>query len=284
MGLTISIIAPGNMGAGLAARLVEHGASVLTLTEGRSADSIARAEAAGMRSAGLEENCAADILLSVVPPGQAMALAERLAPVIAASAKKPVVVDCNAVAPRTVERIGEVVAQAGAFFVDGSIIGLPPRPGGAAPVIHASGAEAPRLGVLNEYGLDIRVLDAPIGAASTLKMCYAGMTKGLTALASAMILAAERAGAAEALHQEFARSQKMLLDRFGRTIPDMFPKAYRWMAEMEEIADFLGEDRPESKIYRGMAGLYGRIAEDHVGAGLETEALRAFVTRKAGQV
>ena len=274
---TISIFAPGNMGACLAARLVEHGARVLTLTQGRSPATLERARAAGMEAADEAAICASDIILSVVPPGEAVALARRLAPFIARAEPRPVFVDCNAVSPQTMQEIAAIIEEAGGICVDGSIIGTPPPPGGPAPVLYVSGPEAARVAVLNDYGLDIRVLDAPIGAASTLKMSYAGITKGLTALASAMILAAERAGAGEALHEELSRSQKMLLDRFARTVPDMFPKAYRWVAEMEEIAAFLGEDRPESQIYQGIAGLYQRIAEDHAGVGAETDTLRTFV-------
>jgi len=277
MSPTVSIIAPGNMGAGLAARLKEHGTRVLTLTQGRSSATQERARMAGMQAADEAVICASDIILSVVPPGEAVALARQLAPFIARSEPKPVFVDCNAVSPQTMGEIARIIEEAGGPCVDGSIIGTPPLPGGPVPALYVSGAKAARIAVLGEHGLDIRVLDAPIGAASTLKMSYAGITKGLTALASAMILAAERSGAGEALHEELARSQKVLLDRFSRTVPDMFPKAYRWVAEMEEIASFLGEDRAESRIYQGIAGLYRRIAEDHAGTGLETETLDAFL-------
>lgn len=277
MAPTISIIAPGNMGAGLATRLVEHGARVLTLTQGRSAITQERARAAGMQATDEAEICASDIILSVVPPGEAVALARHLAHFIARAEQKPVFVDCNAVSPQTMHGIAQIFQEADGICVDGSIIGTPPLPGGPAPALYVSGPEAGRVAILGDHGMDIRVLDAPIGAASTLKMSYAGMTKGLTALASAMILAAERAGAGEALHAELARSQKMLLDRFARTVPDMFPKAYRWVAEMEEIAAFLGEDRPESQIFHGIAGLYQLIAEDHAGAGMKTGTLKSFV-------
>jgi L-threonate 2-dehydrogenase len=277
MAPTVSIIAPGNMGAGLAARLIEHGARVLTLTRGRSAVTRERARSAGMQAADEVGICASDIILSVVPPGEALALARQLAPFIARAEPKPVFVDCNAVSPQTMHGIAQIIEEAGGPCVDGSIIGTPPLAGGPAPALYVSGPEAGRVSILGDHGLDIRVLDAPIGAASTLKMSYAGITKGLTALASAMILAAERSGAGEALHAELARSQKMLLDRFSRTVPEMFPKAYRWVAEMEEIAAFLGEDRAESQIYQGIAGLYRRIAEDHAGTGLETETLDAFL-------
>jgi L-threonate 2-dehydrogenase len=99
------------------------------------------------------------------------------------------------------------------------------------------------------------------GAASALKMSYAGITKGLTAVGSAMILGAERAGAAAALKRELGESQPQLLAYFGKHVPAMFPKAYRWVAEMEEIAEFLAADPAAPQIYAAMARLYTRFAE-----------------------
>lgn len=277
---TIAVIAPGAMGSGIARRLTEGGAIVPTLLDGRSAATRARAEAAGMQAADEAAVAAADIILSVVPPAEAVALAERLAPALRAAARKPVYVDCNAVNVGTVQAVAAIVAPTGAGFADGGIIGGPPAPGGlggSGPVLYLAGPEAARLGVLGDLGLRIRVLDGPVGAASALKMSYAGITKGLTGLAAAMILGASRNGAAPALHAELAASQPQLLARFEKGLPDMYAKAYRWVAEMREIADFLGPDDPASLIYEGMAGLYERLAADVAGEKQDIAALEAFL-------
>jgi 3-hydroxyisobutyrate dehydrogenase-like beta-hydroxyacid dehydrogenase len=277
---TIAVIAPGAMGSGVARRLAEGGATVPTLLDGRSAATRARAQAAGMHAADEGLIVAADIILSIVPPGEAMALAERLAPALRATPRKPVYVDCNAVNVETVQAIAAVIAPTGAGFADGGIIGGPPAPGGprgSGPVLYLAGPEAARLGVLGDLGLRIRVLDGPVGAASALKMSYAGITKGLTGLAAAMILAAGRAGAGPALHAELADSQPQLLAKFERSVPDMYAKAYRWVAEMREIANFLGPDDPARLIHEGMAGLYERLAADVAGEKRDIAALDAFL-------
>ncbi len=177
-----------------------------------------------------------------------------------------------------------MIEAAGGAFVDGGIIGGPPRADGYNPAIYVSGAAAPRLVALaGRGGLDIRVIDGPVGAASALKMSYAGITKGLTAIASAMMLAATRAGAAEALHAELSHSQPQLLAWFGRMVPSMYAKAYRWVGEMEEIADFVGPDggRGERAIYEGAARLYARLAADQAGGKQEVAMLEAFLRRGA---
>ena len=183
-----------------------------------------------------------DFLLSIVPPGEAITVAERFAPHLSASAKKPIVVDCNAVHPKTVARVAEIIAAAGCDFVDAGIIGGPPKEGYNGPTIYASGPQVAEFAALQDYGLKIHVLDERIGAASAVKMSYAGITKGFQALGSAMLLAAARAGTAEVLHAELEKSQPALLAWFARQIPQMYPKAYRWVAEMEEIATFVGDD------------------------------------------
>jgi putative dehydrogenase len=193
---------------------------------------------------------------------------------------KPVFADCNAVNPETVQQIGAVIAAVGTPFVDGCIIGLPPIGGSPCPRIYVSGAAAGRLRELADYGLDVRVLDGPIGAASALKMCYAGINKGITTVVTAMLLAATRAGAAEALREEFAASDPQFLKSIYSRVTLMFPKAYRWVAEMQEIADFAGDDAATRKMYEGAAELYQRLANDLAGDKRETGALSEFV--KAG--
>jgi 3-hydroxyisobutyrate dehydrogenase-like beta-hydroxyacid dehydrogenase len=201
----------------------------------------------------------ADFFLSILPPGEAEALAQHLAPALKALDRKPVYIDCNAVSPQTAIRIGEVVGPTGADFVDAGIIGGPPRPG-YSPTIYASGPTAGQTAVLRDWGIDWRVIDGPIGAASALKMSYAGITKGTTAIASAMLLGAARFGCAEALIAELTESQPEMLARFREGIPRMYDKAYRWVAEMEEISDFLEQNPPSRDIYAGIARLYADLA------------------------
>jgi putative dehydrogenase len=273
----VALIAPGNMGSAVGKRLTENGLQVLTSLEGRSEESVARARAAGMTDASPDQIAAADLILSIVPPGEALALAERFAPALARGNRKPAYVDCNAVNPKTVAGIEAAIAPTACPFVDAGIVGGPPRPGYAGPAFYASGAEAPRFAVLNDYGLDVRVLDGGVGAASAMKMSYAGITKGFTALGTVMMLAATRAGTAQALHRELAQSQPQLLAWLTRQVPNMYSKAYRWVAEMEEIAGFVGEDAAGHQIFSGAADLYDRIAEDFDAARAETGALSKFL-------
>jgi putative dehydrogenase len=252
MNPVVAVIAPGMMGAAVGKRLADHGLKVLTSLKGRSAETSARAKAAGMVSASDEEIAATDFILSILPPGDAVALAQRFAPALTASNSKPVFVDCNAVSPPTVERIATAVAPTGSPFVDAGIIGAPPKPGDAGPRFYASGPDAPRFAKLKDFGLDVRVLAGPMSAASAMKMSYAGITKGTQMLAW-----------------------------LKRNLALMPPKAYRWVAEMHEIADFVGQDPAAHELYSGAAHFYEQIAQDFEGDKTQVAALEAFMSKGA---
>ncbi|MDR5761494.1 DUF1932 domain-containing protein [Caballeronia sp. LZ035] len=268
---TVALLGAGNMGSAVGHALTQGGAQVFTSLEGRSAASAKRAQEAGMRDASLDDLAACDFILSVVPPAVAVETAQRLAPALERAARKPVYVDCNAINPDTVRTVAQVLEASSTPFVDGAIIGLP-----AAPKFYLSGPHAPDAQPLGEAGLVVHVLDGPLGAASALKMSYAGITKGLTAIGSAMSLAAMRNGAGDALFAELTQSQPELAAWLSRNVPRMPPKAYRWVAEMEEIAQFIGEEYAEHRVYEGAAGLYARLAKDRDA----TDALERFFAER----
>ena len=272
----VAIVAPGNMGAAVARRLNEHGVQILTTLSGRSFGSETRAASAGMHAVPLESLADADFVLSILPPSAALSFAEQMGPALANAARKPVFVDCNAVSPATVHRIGAVISATNTPFVDAGIIGSPPAPGKPGPRFYASGESAPRFAALGEYGIDVHVLDGPIGAASALKLSFAGINKGLVAVGTAMILAATRSGADKALLAELAAHWPTLHAPLQRQIPGMLPKAYRWVGEMQEIAAFVGDDSAVKDIFLGAARLFERISSDVQEDGPETTALLEF--------
>ena len=280
----VAVIAPGAMGAAVGKRLVDNGVTVLTSLDGRSEDTRGRARAAGMTAAKDDDIARADFILSILPPGDALSLAQRFVPALTASNAKPVYVDCNAINPRTVDKVAAVIAPTDCPFVDSGIIGSPPGPQApgedkvkGSPRFYASGPSAPRFATLRDYGLDVRVLGGALSAASALKMSYAGITKGTQAIGAAMMLAASRAGTADDLVMELSASQKEMFAWFKRGLSLMPPKAYRWIAEMHEIAGFVGDDPAAKELYEGAAHFYERIAEDFDADKKDVAALTAFL-------
>jgi len=282
MGVTAAVIAMGEMGSGVAARLVQRGARVRTNLAGRSASSAGRARGAGVEIVTDDDAlvAGADFVLSIVPPARAGELAERLLPPIRAAARSAVYVDCNAVAPQTVTAIAAPFSAANIAFVDAGIVGGPPS-GDFNPRIYASGPDAQAFARLDDYGLDIPVLSDRIGDASALKMAYAGTTKGTSAVMAAMMLGAARAGVAEAFVAEMKASQQGRLEAAVRQLPVVLRKAYRWDGEMEEIARFLLPETGGAGIFQGAAQLYRDLASDvAAGEGSERLALLDQIKRR----
>jgi putative dehydrogenase len=155
MNPTVAVIAQGAMGAGVGGRLAERGLRVVTSLEGRSAASAKRAAEKGMIAVSDQECAKADIFLSILPPSDALGLAEKMAAMIAKSNHKPIYVDCNAVSPPTKVEIGNVIIKAGSPFVDVGIIGLPPKPNSDGPVMIESGPESAKFMPLGLGGEDV---------------------------------------------------------------------------------------------------------------------------------
>lgn len=277
--MRIAVIGAGAMGSGVGGVLAAHGCEVLTDLEGRSEVSRERALCAGMIPAASSDFATADFILSIVPPAAAGTVVERLLPLLT-GAGAPLLVECNAVSPATKRELSAKVQASGGRMVDGAIIGLPPRAGHGGPRFYLSGEFAREALALAQFGLDLRVVDGPIGATAALKMCYAALNKGITALTTAALLAGERAGVQDALLVEFGTSQQFLLERSRSSVPGMYPKAYRWIAEFEEIADFMDDDPAASAMFAAIA----RFFEDRARAnteGSEPAALAAALSSEA---
>src|SRR5690606_28333221 len=264
---TIAIMSPGDMGHAVAAVLRRGGLRVIGRLDGRSARTRALADRAGIEEVADDHALVreAEGVLSILVPAEAVALAERIARAIGASGARPLYVDCNAIAPQTARRIAEVVEGAGARFVDAGIIGPPPRPGASSTRFYASGPDAAGFAELRDFGLDVRVVGDRPGQASALKMCYAALTKGTTALMTELLIAAERLGIGDGLRAESEHSQPAMLERIRRAGPEMVPKAHRWVGEMEEIAKTFDACGLTPRTYQGAAEVYALVAETGIG-------------------
>ncbi len=163
---------------------------------------------------------ACDMILSIVPPAQAEGTGrERFLPLLRVRDSKPLFVDANALNPASKKKLAARLAEAGCDMVDGAIIGPPPDKASRVTTTFLSGPRAGDAAFLDVPGCGARVLEGDVGAASALKMCYGGINKGVVGLASALLRAAHRHGAADALRAEMQRSMPDLFARYGRQIP-----------------------------------------------------------------
>ena len=103
------------------------------------------------------------------------------------------------------------------------------------------------------------VVSDDAGAASAVKMAYAAWTKGSAALLLAVRELARTRGVEEALLAEWARSLRELEGRSAAAARSAAAKGWRWIGEMEEIADtFAASDLPDG-FHRAAAEVYERL-------------------------
>ena len=275
---TVGILSPGDMGHTVGNVLRENGLRVITCLTGRSQRTQQLAEKAGIVDVPTYSQFVteADLILSIMVPAQAMSAASAVAETLQQVDTTLAYTDCNAIAPQTVRKLGDIITSAGGTFVDASIIGPPPRTPGATR-FYASGPDLDLFSELNNYGLDVRALGAEIGLASAIKMCYASLTKGLTALCTELLTAASVLGVSDALTAEFQLSQSALFERMEKGLPSMPPKARRWIGEMEEISATFAHVGLTPNILTGAADMYRFIGDTHL-ADLPPEARDEFPT------
>ncbi|KAI1762092.1 6-phosphogluconate dehydrogenase C-terminal domain-like protein [Hypoxylon sp. FL1150] len=302
----IGIISIGDMGVGLAKLLIANGFAVATNGKGRSADTVERAKNANVEllpsDEALTQSCS--VILSVVPPRDAVATAQRIVdavagPVQRSSDAEPLYfADLNAVAPSSVKSIAALFggrASSSVRFVDGCILGGPPSPKAEAdPAINFSSAattgdgdgddvaaawnrpsiptsgphklsDIPGFGGKLASTLNTRHISADVGAASGLKMCFASFSKGFTSLAIQAFTTAHRLGVLGDLLGELQTVLGAHYALASKGVVGMAPKAYRWVGEMEEIARTLAEEGGFAPdSFVGAAKVYRTVADDTV--------------------
>jgi 3-hydroxyisobutyrate dehydrogenase-like beta-hydroxyacid dehydrogenase len=264
---TVAILTPGDMGHSVGNVLRAGGLRVVTCLRGRSRRTADLATKAGIEDVPDLETLVSEagIILSILAPSAALEMAEAVAGAIRVEAAGPCYVDCNAVSPQTVVRMAELFHGTRARFVDAGIVGGPPEPGNATARFYASGKHASEFAELANYGLKIPVIGPDIGQASGLKMCYAAMTKGFTALATELLVAAQAMGLEDALRAEHEQGQQAIFKWYSRSIPGMPPKAYRWVGEMEEIASTFEHLGLTPRMLLGAADMYRFVGETSLG-------------------
>jgi len=262
----VGLMTPGDMGQAIAGQIKAKGYEVCTALAKRSDRSRALAKEAGLTDVGSLEQLVTecDLVLSIMNPGAALDFGLEIAEAMRHTGHKTLLVDCNAIAPPTAQKIAGLVEKEGGPFLDGGIIGPPPR-GSAKTTLFVSG---PGAGDLQQFAgpqMAVEVVSDRVGDASALKMCYGALNKGTQALWLEVLIAAQRMGVAEQLEQQLRSSRSELLDFALKQLPIMPPKAYRWVPEMIEISKTLAAAGITPKVFEGAANIYDFVAATPLG-------------------
>jgi 3-hydroxyisobutyrate dehydrogenase-like beta-hydroxyacid dehydrogenase len=271
--MRIGLLHPGDMGAAVGAALVGAGHEVRWTSEGRSAETARRAGAAGLVDATTVGALAgwSELILSICPPHAALDVAGGV------GVFNGIYLDANAVAPATAGEAGRMVVAGGGRFVDGGIIGPPPRRPGTTR-LYLSGPDAIEASEAFATPLiETQVISGWPGAASALKLAYSAWTKGSAALLLAIRAVAVREGIEGWLLDEWRTSQPELAERSTSAARSALTKGWRWDGEMVEIAAFLDAAGLPAGFGSAAAEIYRRVPRDTTpeGAGRAVEAVIA---------
>ena len=256
MSTVIGVITPGAMGASVAAAAVGNGAEVIWAGNGRSAETAARAQRAGLQDCGSHMAMVAEagIILCICPPH----LAEDLAVEIAGLGFDGLYIEGNAISPARTQHIESRLVAAGAEMVDGGIIGGPAWEHSAGTRFYLSGDRAEEAAA--EFAgspLEAHVIAGGVGAASALKMTFAAYTKGTTALLTAILATAENLGVRAALERQWG---DVFTSDTHKRVAGNTAKAWRFAGEMQEIAATLESAGLPGGFHMGAAEVFERLA------------------------
>ena len=151
-------------------------------------------------------------------------------------------IDCNSVSPNTRQALAEVINQTGADYLEAAVMAPVPPARLATPILlggrNARSLQAP----LTALGFNCQVYSDEVGKASAIKMCRSIMIKGLEALTTECLTAAQSYAVAPAvlasLHQRFPSLG------WDQTLPDYLisrvaEHGLRRSEEMLEVAKML---------------------------------------------
>ena len=256
----VGVLHPGAMGAAIGSALKPAAGAVIWAAAGRSDATAKRAETADLVGVPdvVELARRADVIISICPPHAARDVAEQVAAALDGAPRRPLFVDANAVAPATVQGIGELLGAE--HVVDAAVIGPPAWEPGRTTLWISGAAAGPVAKLFEGSPFEPRVLGPDLGTASGLKVCFAMQSKALSALWLELAEAARRYGVEDALREQLGRVGVDFTAKLDAAGGQATAKAWRWAGEMDEAGDALaalglpdGFSRAAAQMYRRMA-------------------------------
>ena len=212
--------------------------------------------------------------------------------------RHPYYVDLNAISGRLSAEVGSLFVETPSespssvsgpgpasvvcHYLDGGIIGPPPS--NISTTTSCSSASSdygvwkkPSLVISGDVDLpatfprladtlNMKLVSSRIGAASTLKLSFAALTKGLTALSILSFSTAHQESLLPELLQHLEEYAPSHASMAGKGVIGMAPKAYRWVDEMRSIGEAFDTegcwDGVGAEVYDSFAEVYRTMAED----------------------
>lgn len=182
----------------------------------------------------------ADMVFCTVTADQAVAVAEAAAPHLAPNAYW---LDLNSCAPSSKERSAKRINGAGGRYVDVAVMAPVYPLQNMVPLLVGGPHAAEVAPVLEALPMALKVVDGPVGLASSIKMIRSVFVKGMEALTAECTLAAAAAGVSEAVLPSLLDGHPRI-DVTAHAVYNferMIVHGERRAAELEEVAITLSD-------------------------------------------
>ena len=262
---SITLMSPGEMGSPIAERIIKSGIRVISPLSGRSKNTIERARKYGIEDSGTLKDSIedSDLIISILVPDAAENLSKEVSKISKELDKEIYFADLNAISPETVLRMNDILSNGKVKFIDGGIIGTPPKEQNL-PRIYVSGENSTYMTNLDGLGMKVIDMGGKIGSASAMKMAYASITKGYSSLLIAAVTLSIRTDNFDSLMKELEFSQPRVFNDLQnlKSIPS---KAHRWIGEMEEISNTFIENNITGYFHKGSKQIYKNVSQSKLG-------------------
>ena len=261
----ITLMSPGEMGSPIAEQIQNSGIDVISPLKNRSKQTRDRAKKYGIIDSDNLENSIfeSDLVVSILVPDAAKDLAIQVSKFSKKLNKEIYFADLNAVSPETVQSMKDILSDSKVKFIDGGIIGAPPK-GNNIPRVYVSGEHSAYFTKLDGLGMKVMDMSGDIGSASAMKMAYASITKGYSSLLIAAITLSIRTNNFHHLMDELEFSQSNVFKDLNnlKSIPS---KAHRWIGEMEEISKTFIENNITGDFHKASGSIYRNVSDSKLG-------------------
>lgn len=264
----IGFIGYGELASTLAQGLIKNGLQniwaydkVLETKSEAEARVRAKITGDGIHVAETPEELAAnvEIMLSTVTPAVSLHAANAFAPVLSVS---HFYADLNSCTPNRKIEAEQIIKASGARYVDVAVVGGATFQGFKIPCLACGEAAAAFYDALTPYGLNVTVIEGPVGTASRIKMLRSVVQKGIEALMLEMLVAAEQYDLEDVMMDSVAET----FDRgnFKQYINALLTThalhAGRRSDEMEMVKQTVNECGIEPLVTEGVLNLFSHSA------------------------
>lgn len=234
--MRVGFIGFGEVAYTLSKKLLQNKVDVITSTKGRSKKTKELAIDSGVKIINSHEKVAklSDILISSSSPKTALAIASKYGILC-----NGVFIDLNNISPETTKKIAILFKKnnSNTDFVDGAIIG---KVSSNNSTLVVSGKNSDKIAILNDHGLNVKVISQKIGDASTIKMLRSIYTKGVTAIVHEAFSVASQLNLSNELFEIIATTEgENFKSKTKSRLNSLATSNSRKFQEMDEVLDFL---------------------------------------------